>query len=62
MGIAYPLWVGIGRQAVLVLEAALPKDSGAFGRTPHGAPDREAEHLRIAIAGNTQSSIQRFKH
>ena len=41
MGIAYPLWVGIGRQAVLVLEAALPKDSGAFGRTPHGAPDRE---------------------
>lgn len=40
MGIAYPLWVGIGRQAVLVLEAALPKDSGAFGRTSHGAPDR----------------------
>lgn len=40
LGIAYLLWVNIGRQAVLVLEAALPKHSGAFGRTPHGAPDR----------------------
>ena len=32
LGIAYLLWVNIGRQAVLVLEAALPKHSGAFGR------------------------------